>query len=70
MFPVAMSRPETAAVVCQDIIHRRWAFTRVLGPVTHPDHRVAETDITQLVVWTLTTRLREIDLVTLQYQHS
>lgn len=44
LFPVAMSREETRTAICQDIIHRVWAFTRVL-PKHHPDCSMAGKDI-------------------------
>jgi hypothetical protein len=44
LFPVAMAREETRTAVCQDIIHRTWAFTRVL-PKNHPDTPSAGRDI-------------------------
>ena len=42
-FPYAMTRPD-AAFVCQDIIHRVWAFTRVI-PKAHADCDAATRDI-------------------------
>jgi ferredoxin-thioredoxin reductase catalytic subunit len=44
LFPVAMSREETKTAICQDIIHRVWAFTRVI-PKHHPDCMMASRDI-------------------------
>ena len=44
MFPACALDPHRKPAVCQDIIHREWAFTRVI-PKTHPDREYAHSDI-------------------------
>lgn len=43
-FPVVCSGP-SAPLICQDISHRLWAFTRVLLPRHHPDAHAAKCDV-------------------------
>lgn len=44
LFPAAMSRPESSALLTQDIIHRQWHFTRILRK-DHADSGLCAADI-------------------------
>jgi hypothetical protein len=44
MFPAAMASEDTSTVLCQDVIHRQWQFTRILQK-THADYSLACADI-------------------------
>ena len=43
-FPGAMAQPGSAPALCQDIIHREWAFERAFGKM-HPDVDSAKADV-------------------------
>lgn len=44
VFPLVLADPSRRPVLCQDIIHSEWSFTRVLSK-HHPDCAVATKDI-------------------------
>lgn len=45
VFPTVWADATKRPVICQDIIHRFWAFSRVLLPKQHPDCATATREV-------------------------